>query len=74
MVGGICELVIDKKADYADGLRYFKRVISHMKTQPPEGIGELEKVLNFDEMLGRNYKALQITRMSGIKSFISAES
>jgi hypothetical protein len=74
VVGGICELVIDKKADYADGLRYFEQVISHMKTQPPEGMGELEKVLNFDEMLKRNYKALKITWMIGTKSIISTES
>jgi hypothetical protein len=31
-------------------------------------------VLNFDEILERNYKTLQITQMSGIKSIISAES
>lgn len=63
-VGGICELVIDKKADYAEGMRYFELVIRHLKAPIPEGMGELEKFRNFDEMLERNYKGLQIVRMT----------
>ena len=63
-IGGICELVIDKKADYAEGKRYFELVIGHLKAPIPEGMGELEKVRNFDEMLERNYKGLQIVRMT----------
>lgn len=64
VVGGICELVIDKKADYADGKRYFESVVGHLKAPIPEGMGEVEKVRNFDEMLERNQKALQIVRMT----------
>jgi len=56
----ICELVIEKKANYADGKRYFELVILHINTRPPEGMGLLEEVQNFDEMLERIYRSIHI--------------
>jgi len=63
VVGGICELVIDKKIGHEDGRRYFDIVVAYIRAPISESMGGLDEVRNFDEMLRRNRTVLGAMRL-----------
>jgi hypothetical protein len=63
VVGGICELVIDKKVSYEDGRRYFDFVVAHIRAPISDEMGGFDGVRNFDEMLRRNRSVLGAVRL-----------